>query len=74
MPLKSTLTEFIIGEQRKYSHATGGFTALLNDIQLACKRIAQLLGNSPNTSGTWAMMRPICSGSMLSITKPRYLP
>jgi len=44
MPLKSTLTEFIIGEQRKYSHATGGFTALLNDIQLACKRIAQLLG------------------------------
>ena len=44
MPLKSTLTEFIIGEQRKYSHATGGFTALLNDIQLACKRIAYLLG------------------------------
>ena len=44
MPLKSTLTEFIIGEHRKYSHATGGFTALLNDIQLACKRIAHLLG------------------------------
>ncbi len=44
MPLKTTLTEFIIGEQRKFSHATGGFTALLNDIQLACKRIAQLLG------------------------------
>ena len=39
MPFKSTLTEFIIGEQRKYSHATGGFTALLNDIRLACKRI-----------------------------------
>lgn len=44
MPLKSTLTEFIIGEQRKYSGATGGFTALLNDIQLACKRIAYLIG------------------------------
>ncbi len=44
MPLKSTLTEFIIGEHRKYSHATGGFTALLNDIQLACKRIAYLIG------------------------------
>ena len=44
MPLKSTLTEFIIGEQRKYSHATGGFTALLNDIRLACKRIAYLIG------------------------------
>jgi fructose-1,6-bisphosphatase I / sedoheptulose-1,7-bisphosphatase len=44
MPLKSTLTEFIIGEQRKYSHATGGFTALLNDIRLACKRISYLIG------------------------------
>lgn len=44
MPLKSTLTEFIIGEQRKYSHATGGFTALLNDICLACKRISNLIG------------------------------
>ena len=44
MPLKSTLTEFIIGEQRRHSRATGGFTALLNDIQLACKRIAHLLG------------------------------
>ncbi len=44
MPLKSTLTEFIIGEQRKISHATGGFSALLNDIGLACKRIANLIG------------------------------
>ena len=44
MPLNSTLTEFIIGEHRKYSHATGGFTALLNDICLACKRISNLLG------------------------------
>jgi fructose-1,6-bisphosphatase I len=44
MPLQTTLTEFIIGEQRKYSSATGGFTALLNDIRLACKRISYLLG------------------------------
>lgn len=44
MPLKSTLTEFIIGEHRKYRHATGSFTALLNDIQLACKRISHVLG------------------------------
>src|SRR3990172_6760290 len=44
MPLKTTLTEFIIGEQRKYDHATGEFTALLNDIQLGCKRIAYLIG------------------------------
>jgi fructose-1,6-bisphosphatase len=41
---ETTLTEFIIGEQRKYSHATGGFTALLNDIRLACKRISNRIG------------------------------
>lgn len=39
-----TLTEFIIGEQRRFPHATGGFTALVNDIRLACKRIACLVG------------------------------
>jgi fructose-1,6-bisphosphatase len=44
MPQQTTLTEFIIGEHRKYSHATGGFTALLNDICLACKRISHLIG------------------------------
>ncbi len=40
----TTLTEFIIGEQRRFPHATGNFTALLNDIHLACKRIAYLVG------------------------------
>ncbi len=40
MVLDKTLTEFIIGEQRRFPHATGNFTALLNDIHLACKRIA----------------------------------
>jgi fructose-1,6-bisphosphatase I/sedoheptulose-1,7-bisphosphatase len=40
----TTLTEFIIGEQRKVPRATGGFTALVNDIRLACKRIANLVG------------------------------
>ncbi|MHB8668152.1 MAG: class 1 fructose-bisphosphatase [Burkholderiales bacterium] len=44
MPLQTTLTEFIIGEQRKCRSATGGFTALLNDIRLACKRISYLIG------------------------------
>ncbi len=39
-----TLTEFIIEEQRKAPGATGGFTALLNDIRLACKRIAYRVG------------------------------
>ena len=42
--LETTLTEFIIGEQRRFPHATGGFTALVNDIRLACKRIANLVG------------------------------
>ena len=39
-----TLTEFIIEEQRKAPGATGGFTALVNDVRLACKRIAYLVG------------------------------
>jgi len=41
---EKTLTEFIIGEQRRFPGATGGFTALVNDIRLACKRIAYLVG------------------------------
>jgi fructose-1,6-bisphosphatase I/sedoheptulose-1,7-bisphosphatase len=45
MPYREkTLTEFIIEEQRRVPHATGGFTALLNDIRLACKRLAYLVG------------------------------
>jgi fructose-1,6-bisphosphatase I/sedoheptulose-1,7-bisphosphatase len=45
MPLPDkTITEFIIGEQRRSPGATGGFTALVNDIRLACKRIAYLVG------------------------------
>ena len=44
LPRETTITEYIIGEQRKAAGATGGFTALLNDIRLACKRIAYLVG------------------------------
>jgi fructose-1,6-bisphosphatase I/sedoheptulose-1,7-bisphosphatase len=43
-PCDRTLTEFIIEEQRRAPGATGGFTALVNDIRLACKRIACLVG------------------------------
>jgi fructose-1,6-bisphosphatase I / sedoheptulose-1,7-bisphosphatase len=39
-----TLTRFLIEEQRRFNHATGGFTALVNDIRLACKRIARVIG------------------------------
>jgi fructose-1,6-bisphosphatase I/sedoheptulose-1,7-bisphosphatase len=41
---EKTITEYIIGEQRRFPLATGGFTALVNDIRLACKRIAYLVG------------------------------
>jgi fructose-1,6-bisphosphatase I/sedoheptulose-1,7-bisphosphatase len=39
-----TLTEFLIAEQRKVPGATGQFTALVNDIRLACKRVANVVG------------------------------
>jgi fructose-1,6-bisphosphatase I/sedoheptulose-1,7-bisphosphatase len=42
--MEKTLTEFLIGEQRKAPGATGGFTALLNDVRLACKRISYVVG------------------------------
>lgn len=46
----STITRFLIEEQRRLNATaganggTGGFTALVNDIRLACKRIAALIG------------------------------
>lgn len=43
-PPEQTLTEFLIDEQRKLPHATGGYTALVNDLRLACKRIANIVG------------------------------
>jgi fructose-1,6-bisphosphatase I/sedoheptulose-1,7-bisphosphatase len=44
-----TLTRFLIEEQRRLNGsggniATGSFTALINDVRLACKRIATLIG------------------------------
>ncbi|MEJ7749370.1 MAG: class 1 fructose-bisphosphatase [Candidatus Limnocylindrales bacterium] len=42
--LDMTLTEFIIAEQRRAPQATGGLTALVNDIRLACKRVANVVG------------------------------
>ncbi|MBK8452769.1 MAG: class 1 fructose-bisphosphatase [Thiofilum sp.] len=37
-----TLTQYIIEEQRKTAQASGEFTALLNDISVACKKISSL--------------------------------
>lgn len=42
--LGTTLTEFLIAEQRTFPQATGAFTALVNDLRLACKRIANVVG------------------------------
>jgi fructose-1,6-bisphosphatase len=41
---QKTLTEYIIEEQRRFPEATGDFTALLNYVRLACKRISFLVG------------------------------
>jgi fructose-1,6-bisphosphatase I/sedoheptulose-1,7-bisphosphatase/fructose-1,6-bisphosphatase I len=41
---EKTLTEFIMEEQRRAPLATGDFTALLNHIRLACKRISFMVG------------------------------
>ncbi|MCX7891361.1 MAG: class 1 fructose-bisphosphatase [Burkholderiales bacterium] len=54
---ETTLTEFIIREQRRFPQATGGFTGLLNYIRLACKRISFVvgrgaLGGATGTAGT----------------------
>ena len=41
---EKTITEFMIEEQRRYPEATGDFTALLNYVRLACKRISFIVG------------------------------
>jgi fructose-1,6-bisphosphatase I/sedoheptulose-1,7-bisphosphatase len=38
------MTRFLIEEQRRHKNASGSFTALVNDVRLACKRIANLIG------------------------------
>jgi fructose-1,6-bisphosphatase len=41
---KKTITEFMIEEQRRFPAATGDFTAVLNHMRLACKRISFIVG------------------------------
>jgi fructose-1,6-bisphosphatase I/sedoheptulose-1,7-bisphosphatase len=41
---RPTITEFLLREQRRVPEATGAFTALVNSIRLACKRIAHAVG------------------------------
>lgn len=40
MAIGTTITEFLIEEQRRIKGASGDFTALVNDIVIACKAIA----------------------------------
>ncbi len=63
MPHRTTLTQFIIEEQRRIVGATGDFTGLLTDVALACKTIANAVnkgdligvlgeaGTAPNVQG-----------------------
>ena len=39
----TTLTQFIIEEQRRTAGATGDFTSLLNDVVTACKAISNVV-------------------------------
>jgi fructose-1,6-bisphosphatase I/sedoheptulose-1,7-bisphosphatase/fructose-1,6-bisphosphatase I len=41
---EKTITEFMIEEQRRFPGAIGDFTALLNHVRLACKRISFIVG------------------------------
>ncbi len=43
MEVGTTLTQFIIDEGRRQDRARGAFTALLNDVATACKRISHLV-------------------------------
>jgi len=51
MPRETTLTEFILTEQRRFPRATGEFTALLNYMRLACKRISWIVGRGALDGG-----------------------
>jgi len=49
-----TITEFMISQQRRFPGATGEFTALLNHMRLACKRIGYLVGRGGSSGATAA--------------------
>ncbi len=48
---EKTITEFMIEEQRRFPEATGDFTALLNYVRLACKRISFIVGRGALARG-----------------------
>jgi len=50
MHLGTTITQFIIEEERRYPSASGDFTSLLNDVVIACKWISNAV-NSGKLAG-----------------------
>ncbi|GBU09752.1 fructose-1,6-bisphosphatase I [Gammaproteobacteria bacterium] len=58
MQIGTTLSQYLIEEQRQHPTATGEFTMLMNDIEVACKQIAaavkkgQLAPNVLGSAGT----------------------
>jgi fructose-1,6-bisphosphatase I / sedoheptulose-1,7-bisphosphatase len=46
---RPTITEFLLREQRRVPAATGAFTAVVNNVRLACKRIAHAIGQGALT-------------------------
>ena len=57
---EKTITEFMIEEQRRFPEATGDFTALLNYVRLACKRISFIVGAGPSPERMARRNRPTC--------------
>jgi fructose-1,6-bisphosphatase I/sedoheptulose-1,7-bisphosphatase len=51
---EKTLTEFLMEEHRRFPNATGDFTALLNHLRLACKRISFVVGRGALGGATGA--------------------
>jgi len=45
MHIGTSITQYIIEEERRYSDATGDFTSLLNDIVIACKVISNAVNH-----------------------------
>ena len=41
---RATLTQYLIDQRRRFPEASGDFNALILDVALACKAIAQAVG------------------------------
>ncbi len=60
---RSTLTQFLIEERRRFPHASGDFNALILDLALACKAIARAVALG-ELSGVMGNHAPEAGGSV----------